>query len=155
MALPHVQLAGNIASDPELRYTPQGHAVVTFSVACNKRRWDQQQNQWVDDSVTFLRCEAWGNLATNTADTIAKGMPVVITGTLRQDNWETKNATIGPNLAYTVANVHRATTNNNAGQQTHTRNQSPTGGFGQQDACNSQPQNTGGFAQSDNEEPPF
>lgn len=145
MALPHVQLAGNIASDPELRYTPQGHAVVTFSVACNKRRWDQHQNQWVDDSVTFLRCEAWGNLATNTADTIGKGMPVVITGTLRQDNWETKTgekrttyvvtiSTIGPNLAYTVANVHRATTNNNSGgQQQQTHNQSPTGGFGNND----------------------
>ena len=142
MALPHVQLAGNIASDPELRYTPQGHAVVTFSVACNKRRWDQHQNQWVDDSVTFLRCEAWGNLATNTADTISKGMPVIITGNLRQDNWETKTgekrttyvvtiSTIDPNLAYTVANVHRATTNNNSGgQQQQTHNQSPTGGFG-------------------------
>jgi single-strand DNA-binding protein len=81
-------ISGNLTDDPELRFTPQGTPVASFSIAVNHRRPDGQGG-WTDDGASFFRCVAWRELAENLAESLGKGDRIIAAGRLRQRSWET------------------------------------------------------------------
>jgi single-strand DNA-binding protein len=83
-----IEIIGNVTGDPELRQTPGGANVVSFGVAYN-RKWQNRQTQEWEEAVSFYDVEAWQDLAVNVADSLTKGMRVVVTGRLDQKSWET------------------------------------------------------------------
>lgn len=92
MALGDVQVTfiGNLTADPELRFTPSGAAVANFTVACTPRTLDKNTNEWKDGETTFLRCQVWRQYAENVAESLTRGTRVIVTGRLKQRNYETK-----------------------------------------------------------------
>lgn len=116
-----ITLIGNLTADPELRFTPSGHAVATFTVASTPRTLDRQTNEWKDGEALFVRCEVWRQYAENVTESLQKGMRVVVTGRLKNRAYETtsgekKNSLeleideVGPALRYATAKVTRTTT---------------------------------------------
>lgn len=112
-----ITVVGNLTADPNLRFTANGAAVVDFSVASTPRTFDRQSGSWKDGETLFLRCTAWREYAENIADSLNKGMRVVVQGRLVQRNWERdgQNRTsyelqveeVGPALRYAKAQVTR------------------------------------------------
>lgn len=107
-------ITGNLARDPELKYTNTGQAVCNFGVAVN-RRWQNKQQEW-EEAVSFHNVVCWGPLAENCAESLAKGSRVVVTGRLEQRSWETPDGEkrsvveivadeIGPSLKFATAQV--------------------------------------------------
>lgn len=83
----HVELIGNVTRDPELRFTPSGAAVCTFSMAVNRRWRNKQTNEW-EEQVAFFDIVCWRELAENVAESIVKGSRVMVSGRLDQRSWE-------------------------------------------------------------------
>lgn len=83
---PTTTIVGNLTADPELRFTPQGHAVVSFTVAATPRRY--VDGEWRDGDPVFLRCNVWRQYAENVAESLIKGQQVVVVGRLVQRSWE-------------------------------------------------------------------
>jgi single stranded DNA-binding protein len=111
-----VTIFGNLTGDPEMRFTANGKEVANFTVAVNHRK--QENGQWVDASTSFARVTAWGELAVNVCESLTRGMPVMVAGTLTMDRWEDKEGkehdqasvtaiAVGPNLRFAVASVRR------------------------------------------------
>ncbi|MCG7228697.1 single-stranded DNA-binding protein [Corynebacterium minutissimum] len=122
----NITVVGNIVADPELRFTPSGAAVANFRVASTPRRYNQQTSQWEDGEAMFLTCNVWRQAAENVAETLTKGMRVIVTGRLRQRSYQTRegdNRTVfeievdevGPSLRYASAQVTRKSGNGGAG----------------------------------------
>ena len=82
-------ITGNLTGDPELRFTGTGTAVAAFTVAAARRVYDQASGQWKDGDTLFLRCSAWRELADHAAESLTKGMRVIVTGRLKQRTYET------------------------------------------------------------------
>lgn len=117
-------IVGNLTGDPELRYTPAGAAVCNFRVASTPRVFDKNSNQWVDGEGVFLTCNVWRDQAENVAESLTKGMRVIVNGNLRQRSYETREGEkrtvyevevedVGPSLKWAVARVER--TNRSSG----------------------------------------
>ena len=85
-----ITVIGNLTSDPELRYTGSGAAVANFTVASTPRTFDRQANEWKDGETLFLRCSIWRDTAENVAESLTKGMRVIVNGRLRSRSYETK-----------------------------------------------------------------
>jgi single-strand DNA-binding protein len=85
-----ITIVGNLVADPELRYTPQGHAVANFRVASTPRFLDKATNVWKDGDGLFLSCTVWRQPAENVAESLQRGMRVIVQGRLRQRSYETK-----------------------------------------------------------------
>jgi single-strand DNA-binding protein len=85
-----ITIAGNLVNDPELRYTPTGQAVATFRVASTPRYMDRQTNEWRDGESLFLSCNVWRQAAENVAESLQRGMRVIVQGRLKQRSYETK-----------------------------------------------------------------
>ncbi len=83
-------IIGNLTSDPELRFTPSGAAVASFTVASTPRTFDRQSNEWKDGETLFMRCSAWRDLAENVAQSCSRGSKVMVTGRLGSRSYETK-----------------------------------------------------------------
>lgn len=109
-----VVIVGNLTRDPELRYTPNGAALVKFGVAVSRRIKDDATGQWRDAETSFFNVTAWRSLAENVAESITQGTRVVVVGRLRTNSWETpegeKRSTteieaedIGPSLKWATA----------------------------------------------------
>ena len=81
-------LIGNLTKDPELKYTPQGTAVVNFTIATNRQWKDSSGNE--NDEATFTRCVAWSKLAEIIAQYLFKGTKVYIDGRISSKNWDDK-----------------------------------------------------------------
>ncbi len=88
MSFNKIILVGNLGRDPELRYTPQGNPVCTFSIATNERRKNREGEQ--EDSTTWFRVTMFGKQAETASQYLAKGRPVYIEGRLRQEEWTDK-----------------------------------------------------------------
>lgn len=89
---PHqITITGRLTTDPELRYTPSGAAVANLTIAHNRRRYDKQRQEWVEDGTDYYRCQAWRELAENIADTCKKGDPIIAVGALTQRAYETRD----------------------------------------------------------------
>ncbi len=113
-----ITVVGNLTSDPELRFTPSGAAVASFTVASTPRTFDRQSNEWKDGDALFLRCSIWRQAAENVAESLQRGMRVVVTGRLKQRSFETREGEkrtvieldvdeVGPSLRYATAKVNR------------------------------------------------
>ncbi len=85
-----ITIAGNLVDDPELRYTPTGQAVARFRVASTPRFMDRQTNEWKDGESLFLSCNVWRQAAENVAESLQRGMRVIVQGRLKQRSYETK-----------------------------------------------------------------
>ena len=83
-------ITGNLINDPELKFTNSGKAVATFTVITSKSK-KNQDGTWENTDVTFWNVKAWDKLAENIADTLRKGMTVIVQGTAVQENWDDKN----------------------------------------------------------------
>ncbi len=79
----NVTIVGNLAADPELRYTQGGVAVTSLRVGSTPRTYNRQTNQWDDGETVWVRCTAWRELAENIANSLTKGTRVVVTGRLK------------------------------------------------------------------------
>lgn len=112
-----ITVVGNLTADPELRWTNNGVALATFSVASTPRVFDRKTNEWRDGDALFLRCTVWREVAENVANSLTKGSRVIVTGSLRQRNYEVEGQRrtsyeldvdeIGPSLRYATAQVTR------------------------------------------------
>ncbi|MBO8194897.1 single-stranded DNA-binding protein [Streptomyces sp. NPDC053499] len=120
-----ITIIGNLTSDPELKFTDSGHALAKFTVASTPRVFDRESNQWKDGTATFFRCAAWRQLAEHIADSLTKGSRVVLSGRMRQHNWQTPEGEnrsmlavetddIGPSLRFATATPTKATKQQNA-----------------------------------------
>src|SRR5256885_13330186 len=85
-----ITIAGNLVDDPELRFTPAGQPVARFRVASAPRFLDKNTNEWKDGDSLFLTCNVWRQAAENVAESLTRGMRVIVSGRLRQRSYETK-----------------------------------------------------------------
>jgi len=85
-----VTVVGNLTNDPELRFTPSGAAVASFTVASSSRYLDKATNEWKDGDPVFMRCSVWRQYAENVAESLTKGTRVIAQGRLKQRSYETK-----------------------------------------------------------------
>lgn len=109
-------VVGNLVGAPELRFTNSGQAVANFTVASTPRMFDKARNEWVDGDALFLRCSIWREAAENVAESLSKGMRVIVSGRLVQRSYETREGEkrtvyelqvdeVGPSLKYATAKV--------------------------------------------------
>ncbi len=115
-----ITVVGNLVDDPELRFTPSGAAVANFRIASTPRTFDKNTNEWVDGEGLFLSCAIWRQAAENVAESLQKGMRVVVQGRLKQRSYETREGEkrtvyeldveeVGPSLKFATAKVTRTT----------------------------------------------
>jgi len=114
-----ITVVGNLVDDPELRFTPSGAAVANFRIASTPRTFDRQTNEWKDGDALFLTCSVWRQAAENVAESLQKGMRVVVQGRLKSRQYETREGEkrtvfeidvdeVGPSLRSATAKVTRA-----------------------------------------------
>jgi single-strand DNA-binding protein len=160
-----ITMIGNLVDDPELRFTPSGAAVAKFRVASTPRYLDKQTNEWKDGESLFLQCQIWRQAAENVAESLTKGMRVILSGRLKQRSYETKEGEkrtvfevevdeVGPSLRNATAKVTKAQ-----------RSAGGTGGYSAPaaDSFNEDPWAAasssapagGGWGTSTTDEPPF
>lgn len=136
---PTITLVGNLTSDVELRFAPNGNAVANFTLACTPRTFDRQSNEWKDGETLFMRCNLWREYAENFAASTSKGQQVMVQGRLKSRSYQTKegeNRTVmevevdetGPTLRFGTAamtRVQRGGGNQQGGgqQQSNQQNQ--------------------------------
>lgn len=156
-----ITIVGNLVDDPELRFTPSGQAVAKFRVASTPRYRDNQTGEWKDGESLFLTCNIWRQAAENVAESLQRGMRVIVQGRLRQRSYETRDGEkrtvyeveadeVGPSLRMATAKVNKTT-------------RSGAGGFsGNGPAAADDPwaSGSGGFgggapAEATTDEPPF
>jgi len=113
-----ITLVGNLVDDPEPRFTPTGQAVARFRIASTPRYMDRQTNEWKDGESLFLTCNVWRQAAENAAESLQRGMRVIVQGRLKQRSYETKEGEkrtvyevevdeVGPSLRNATAKVNR------------------------------------------------
>lgn len=143
----NITVVGNVVAEPELRFTPSGAAVANFRIASTPRQFNKQTNTWEDQEALFLTCNVWRQAAENVAESLTKGMRVIVTGRLRQRSFQTKEGEkrtvmevevdeVGPSLTFAKAQVTR-TPRDGGGRQAQ--------GGQQQGGFQAQPQQ-GGFS---------
>jgi single-strand DNA-binding protein len=131
-----ITVVGNLTDDPELRFTPSGAAVANFTVASTPRNFNKQTNEWEDGEAMFLRCSIWRQAAENVAESLQRGMRVVVQGRLKARSYETREGEkrtvfeidveeIGPSLKFATAKVNRVS---RSGGQGYSGGGAPSGG---------------------------
>jgi single-strand DNA-binding protein len=168
-----ITIIGNLTRDPELRYTATGQAVASFAVASTPRFLDKNTNEWKDGDSLFLNCSIWRQAAENVAESLQRGMRVIVSGRLRQRSYETKEGEkrtvyevevdeVGPSLRYASAKVTKSSRSGGQGGGFGGSGQSGSGGQGgygggasggraSDDPWSSEPAADSGFT----DEPPF
>ena len=157
-----VTVVGNLTNDPELRFTPSGAAVASFTVASTPRILDKATNEWKDGDALFLRCSVWRQAAENVAESLTRGARVIVTGRLKQRSFETKEGEkrtvveldvdeVGPSLRYATAKVTKASRGGGGGGGGFGGG-APSGGGSMDDDPWASPAPSGGGM---SDEPPF
>jgi len=163
-----ITIVGNLVDDPELRFTPAGQPVARFRVASTPRFLDKNTNEWKDGDSLFLTCNVWRQAAENVAESLQRGMRVIVSGRLRQRSYETKEGEkrtvyevevddVGPSLRNASAKVNRVARTGGQGGgygQGGSSGGRPSGGQGGGHGQDSDPWATdgpGGYS----DEPPF
>ena len=170
-----ITIAGNLVDDPELRFTPAGQPVARFRVASTPRFRDNSTGEWKDGDSLFLTCNVWRQAAENVAESLQRGMRVIVSGRLRQRSYETKEGEkrtvyevevddVGPSLRNASAKVARASRSGGGGFGGNQGGQGYGGGSGGSGSSSSSP-GGGGRAEADpwataepggfSDEPPF
>lgn len=170
-----ITVVGNLVSDPELRYTPTGVAVANFRVASTPRTFDRQANEWKDGDSLFLTCNVWRQAAENVAESLQRGMRVVVMGRLHQRSYETREGEkrvvyeievddVGPSLRNASAKVTKSNRSGGGGGggfgggQGGQGGQGGSGGYGGSSGGRSDDpwaSDSGGFGEGSSDEPPF
>lgn len=159
-----ITVVGNLTADPELRFTTSGAAVANFTVASTPRTFDRQTNEWKDGEALFLRCNVWRQPAENVAESLQRGMRVVVTGRLRQRSFETREGEkrtviemevdeVGPSLRYATAKVNKTQRGGGSGGGGYGSAGSGGGAGGSDDPWSSAP--PAGASASTSDDPPF
>jgi single-strand DNA-binding protein len=160
----NITMIGNLVDDPELRFTPSGAAVAKFRVASTPRYLDKNTNEWKDGDSLFLQCQIWRQAAENVAESLTKGMRVILSGRLKQRSYETKEGEkrtvfevevdeVGPSLRNATAKVTKINRQGGASgafspPAADTYTEDPWA------AASTSPV-SGGWATTTNDEPPF
>lgn len=153
-----ITVVGNLVDDPELRFTPSGAAVAKFRVASTPRTFDRQTNEWKDGESLFLTCSVWRQAAENVAESLQRGMRVIVQGRLRQRSYEDREGVkrtvyeldveeVGPSLKNATAKVTKTT--GRGGQGGYGGGQQQGGGGNWGGAPGGQPQQGGGAPSDD------
>jgi single-strand DNA-binding protein len=133
-----ITLVGNLVDDPELRFVASGAAVAKFRIASTPRKFDKDTATWTDEESLFLTCNVWRQPAENVAESLQRGMRVIVQGRLRQRSYETKEGEkrtvfeveveeVGPSLRGATAKVTRANRQQPGGGQQGGQQQRPSG----------------------------
>ena len=159
-----IVVVGNMVADPELRFTNSGVPFASFTIASTPRTFDRQSNEWKDGEALFLRATVWREFAEHVANSLTKGMRVIVQGRLKQRSYETREGEkrtvvelqvdeIGPSLRYASAKVTRAQRSGGGGGGFSGGGAPSGGGYQQNDpwASSGPAAGSGGFA----DEPPF
>jgi len=128
-----ITVVGNLVDNPELRFTPSGAAVAKFRIASTPRVFNREANEWKDGESLFLTCSVWRQAAENVAESLQRGMRVIVQGRLKQRSYEDREGVkrtvyeldvdeVGPTLARATAKVVK----NPAGGGQASAGQSPT-----------------------------
>ena len=136
-----ITVIGNLTADPELRWTQSGAAVADFTVASTPRTYDRNAGEWRDGDTLFMRCSVWRETAENVAESLRKGMRVIVQGRLTQRSYDTQQGErrtvvelqvdeIGPSLRRARAQVTRTAPSGGGGYQSDNRGQQQGGGYG-------------------------
>ena len=158
-----ITIVGNLVDDPELRFTPSGAAVAKFRVASTPRYLDKATNEWKDGDSLFLSCNVWRQAAENVAESLQRGMRVIIQGRLKQRSYETKEGEkrtvfeievdeVGPSLRNATAKISK--TSRAGGAPAGGGNDGGSGGGNDDPWASSAPAGWGASVGS-MEEPPF
>ncbi|MBZ5735585.1 single-stranded DNA-binding protein [Nocardioides sp. TRM66260-LWL] len=134
-----ITVVGNLVDDPELRFTPSGAAVANFRIASTPRTFDRQSNEWKDGESMYLSCSVWRQAAENVAESLQRGMRVVVQGRLKSRQYETREGEkrtvfeieveeVGPSLKYATAKVTRASRSGGGGGYSGGGSAAPAGG---------------------------
>ncbi len=113
-----ITLVGNLVDDPELRFTPSGAAVANFRLASTPRTYDRQSGEWKDGESLFISCSVWRQAAENVAESLQRGMRVLVQGRLKSRSYETRDGEkrtvfeidvdeVGPSLRNATAKVSK------------------------------------------------
>lgn len=161
-----ITVVGNLTADPELRFTPSGAPVANFTVASTPRTFDRASGEWKDGDAMFLNCAVWRQAAENVAESLTKGMRVIVQGRLRSRSYETREGEkrtvfeveveeIGPALKYATAKVTRSSSGSGggggySGGGSSGGSWSNQGGSGNDRSAGADP-----WASAQSEEPPF
>ncbi len=140
-----ITIVGNLVDDPELRFTPSGAAVAKFRIASTPRYLDKATNEWKDGDSLFLSCNVWRQAAENVAESLQRGMRVIVQGRLKQRSYETKEGEkrtvfevevdeVGPSLRNATAKVAKTSrgtgSNSSAAASTEDPWATPSGSWG-------------------------
>jgi single-strand DNA-binding protein len=117
MTITSTTIVGNLTRDPEIRYTRDGQATTSMSVAVNRRWQDRTTKEW-EESTSFFDVVCWRDLAENVALSLTKGARVVVTGRLEQRSWESDEGDkrskveivadeIGASLRFATVDIHK------------------------------------------------
>jgi single-strand DNA-binding protein len=161
-----ITVVGNLTADPELRFTPSGAAVASFTIASTPRTFDKNTNEWKDGDALFLRCSIWRQAAENVAESLQRGMRVVAQGRLRQRSYETREGEkrtvvemevdeVGPSLKYATAKVNRTSRGSSSGGGFGSSGSSGSDAAPVDDPWGSAPSASSGSGGGFSEEPPF
>jgi single-strand DNA-binding protein len=123
-----ITVIGNLVDDPELKFTPGGAAVAKFRLASTPRTFDRQTNEWKDGESLFLTCSVWRQAAENVAESLQRGMRVIVQGRLKQRSYEDREGVkrtvyeldveeLGPSLRSATAKVTKASGGSGQGQR--------------------------------------
>ena len=161
-----ITLVGNLTGDPDLRFTPSGAAVANFTVASTPRTFDRQSGEWRDGEAMFINCAVWRQYAEHVAESLTKGMRVIVQGRLKSRSYETQQGErrtvfevdvdeVGPSLRYATAQVTR-TSGGGQGGGNWQGNQNQGGGqnHGSQGGYGNQPQQGQGSDPWGSSDPP-
>jgi single-strand DNA-binding protein len=132
-----ITIAGNLVDEPELRFTPSGQPVARFRIASTPRYKDNATGEWKDGDSLFLTCNVWRQAAENVAETLTKGMRVIVQGRLKQRSYETKEHEkrtvyevevddVGPSLKNASAKVNRVSRSSGDGGQRQDQGSQPS-----------------------------
>ena len=170
-----ITVVGNLTADPDLRFTPSGAPVANFTVASTPRTFDRNSGEWKDGDAMFLNCAVWRQAAENVAETLTKGMRVIVQGRLKSRSYETREGEkrtvfeievdeIGPSLRYASAKVTRTTGgggggysgggNSGGGSWSPSGDNAPQQGV-QQGGGYNRPAGTDPWALAQSDDPPF
>jgi single-strand DNA-binding protein len=117
MTITSTTIVGNLTRDPEIRYTRDGQATTSLSVAVNRRWQDRTTKEW-EESTSFFDVVCWRDLAENVALSLTKGARVVVAGRLEQRSWESDEGEkrskveivadeIGASLRFATVDIHK------------------------------------------------
>ena len=161
-----ITLVGNLTADPELRFTPSGAPVANFTVASTPRTFDRTTNEWKDGDAMFLNCAVWRQAAENVAESLTKGMRVIVQGRLKSRSYETREGEkrtvfevdvdeIGPALKYATAKVTRSSGGGGGSYSGGGSSGSGGSSWGQSSGPSQQSGGSDPWASAQSEEPPF